>query len=224
MISRRRLLGTAAGAGTLVATRQLLAAAPAAAAPTAVGGPWSRASSANGWRIDPRSAAPFRIAGTTATVTLRRGAVSVILLHIARRWHYEIGPLDTGEGGGVIGYRRNREVSAPFESAYLSGTAISLHPTAYPLGGSEELWPHHRAIVQDILADCRSVVAWGGELSPAAPSHFHIAARPGSRELAQLATELAPGGEQPPGRSGRRPAGAVADPASPARRTLARRR
>ncbi|MDG4770264.1 hypothetical protein [Solwaraspora sp. WMMD792] len=189
MISRRVLLGGAVGTGVLALT-------PTGAA-HATGVAEARNEihevSANGWRIDPAAIAVHRIEGSTASVALRRGPAAGVLLHVARRWHYEIGPVDTGEGGGVAGYAADRVVRTAVESNYLSGTAIALHPTAYPLGGSESLWPHQEAVVRDILADCEGTVVWGGDLSPATASHFHVATRPGDRALARVAVRLGPG-------------------------------
>ncbi|HZM78841.1 MAG TPA: hypothetical protein VFC19_24195 [Candidatus Limnocylindrales bacterium] len=188
MVTRRMLLGGTATAGILTFMPKMVHAA-------------------NGWAINPEAITTHRVPGSAATVDLLPGVTATILIHIARRWHYEIAPLDTGEGGGIAG---------------LSGTAIALHPTAYPPGGSEWLWPHHRAIVVDILADCDGTVLWGGHLSPAAVSHFHIAVPPHSKALAVVAGRLETGRH-----TGfrRQTAGAVADPRSPERqRRLARGR
>lgn len=206
MITRRTLLGATAGAGALALTP-----VPAMAAPQ---------TSANGWTVDPAAIATYRVEGSEASVALRRGPAAVVLLHIARRWHYEIAPLDTGEGGGVVGHTADRPVRAAFESNYLSGTAIALHPTAYPVGGSERLWPHHEAIVRDILVDCDGTVVWGGDLSLATASHFHVVAAPRGSALARVADRLDPGEHAV---SASQTAGAVADPATPERRRRARR-
>jgi hypothetical protein len=215
MVRRRSLLGAAAGAGAF----GLLAAGPAGAAEREAGR-WRGDTSATGWRIDPAAVAAHRVEGSRASVVLRRGEAAAVLLHVARRWHYEIGRLDTGEGGGIAGHATGRDVGADFESNYLSGTAVALYPTAYPLGGGERLWPHHEAIVRDILVDCDGTVVWGGDLLPAKASHFHLAARPGDRALARVGARLGTG-QRPGARS--QTAGAVADPATPARREAARR-
>lgn len=221
MITRRSLLGAAAvGAGALVVADATLAPAGASAAPTTGRRDWTRDVSANGWRIDAAAIGTFRIEGSAASVALRRGAAAVLLLHVARRWHYEIAPLDTGEGGGITGHTARRAIGADFESNHLSGTAVALHPTAYPLGGSEGLWPHQVTIVRDILADCEGTVVWGGDLSPGKSSHFHLAARPGDRTLARVARRLDPAFRV---RARSQTAGTVADPATPARRDKARR-
>ncbi|MFC8193935.1 hypothetical protein ACFUTV_00915 [Streptomyces sp. NPDC057298] len=222
MISRRSLLNAAAGAGVLVVAQGTVLPAAAANAADDPTGPaeWTRKSSSNGWRIDPVAVAVHHVEGTTRSVSLHKGDAAVILLHIARRWHYEIAGIDTGEGGGITAHTTRRTVSAAFESNYLSGTAIALHPRAYPLAGSERLWPHHEAIVRDILVDCEGTVAWGGDLKPAKASHFHIAVRSGDRALARVAEKL----DTSRHREFRaQTAGTVADPAAPGRRVKARR-
>ncbi|GGT02038.1 hypothetical protein [Streptomyces chromofuscus] len=218
MISRRSLLGAAAGAGVLAVASGALATPASAAAPRT--GPWVGDVSANGWRIDPDAVAVHHVEGSAASLGLRRGEVAAVLLHVARRWHYEIAALGTGEGGGVTGHTTRRTVGADFESNHLSGTAIALHPAAYPLKGSEGLWPHQEAIVRDILADCDGTVVWGGDLTPVKVSHFHIAARPGDRVLARVAARLDTSRATV---SRIQTAGTVADPAAPSRRAKARR-
>ncbi|MEU4250225.1 hypothetical protein AB0F15_22720 [Amycolatopsis sp. NPDC026612] len=185
MINRRSLLIAAAGAGTLL----LVPGVPAFAEdkrPTA----------------DPGAIGTHRIEGSSASVAVRSGAAAIVLLHIARRWHYEIGPLGTGEGT---------------VSSFPSGTAIALYPNAYPAGGTERLRPHEELIVRDILADCAGIVTWGGDLDPAAPSHFRLAVGPADAALAHVAGRLDP--NRPPEHRSQLP-GMVADPADPARRAL----
>ena len=212
MISRRSFLGAAAGAGALIL-------APNVPAFAAGAGDWTKDRSTNGWTIEPKAVGPYRIEGSRASVVLRHGVAATVLLHVARRWHYEIASLDLGEGT-VAGYRTDRSVRADFESNYLSGTAIALYPRAYPLGGSERLWPYQETIVRDILADCDATVVWGGDLNPIASSHFHLAAKPADPALRRVADQVDP--NKPPERRAQ-VAGMVADPASPARRTLAGR-
>ncbi|MGW1998223.1 hypothetical protein [Embleya sp. NPDC001921] len=213
MITRRSLL-TAAGAAALVGTPAIAARAEAAARPAAprIG------RSDNGWDIDPSRIATHHIPGTGTSVDLHEDAAA-ILLHVARRWHYEIAPLDTGQGGGITGHVPNpRNPTAGYASNYLSGTALCLHPTAYPAGGSETLWPYQRAIVRDILADCEGTVLWGADLRPVKVSHFHLAAPPGSTAAARLTRRLDTAHHLP---DRARTAGRVTDPAQPERRAKA---
>ncbi|MFC9248965.1 hypothetical protein ACFT7S_34535 [Streptomyces sp. NPDC057136] len=221
MITRRSFIGAAVGTGALALAHGALAPAPAGAAETRTGpARWTGDVSANGWAIDPAAIRSHRVEGAGASAALRGGDAATVLLHIARRWHYEIAPLDTGEGGGITAHSTRRAIRADFESNYLSGTAIALHPTAYPLGGVEGLWPHHEIIVRDILADCAGTVTWGADLTPVKASHFHINAKPGSRTLADVAARLGTG-PHTAFRAGT--AGAVEDPGAPARRVKARR-
>ncbi|MDH6465041.1 hypothetical protein M2302_005242 [Micromonospora sp. A200] len=215
MITRRSLLGVAAAAGVLT-----VAPGVAARASDTNAGRWTEPRSANGWRIGPAAITTYRVEGSSATVALRQGPAATVLLHVARRWHYEIAALDNGEGGGIAGHTGHREIRARYESNHLSGTAIALHPTAYPAGGSERLWPHHEAIVRDILIDCEGTVVWGGDLTPAKASHFHIVGAPGDTALARTAARLDTS-VQTEYRT--QTAGRVADPATPARRAETRR-
>ena len=164
MITRRRLI-TAAGALMLVNGTF-----PAPAASAAAGGPgrreWTGDVSANGWPIGG-GITSHAVQGSSAVASLRDGAAAVVLLHVLRRWHYEIGPVDTGEGGALVTRTTDRAVDADFESNHLSGTAVAVRPAAYPLGGTEGLWPDQELIVRDILLDCAGTVRWGGDLTPA---------------------------------------------------------
>lgn len=217
MITRRRLLGGAAGITGAAALAGLSGTSPAHSAPaqaTASGAKDGK--SANGWTVSSAAIATFTVAGSGRSVSLHSDAAPV-LLYVARRWHYEVLPLTEGTDT-VTGYSTHRMSGIDFESNHLSGTAIALHPGAFPLGAGEGLWPHQEVIVRDILADCEGVVKWGGDLNPVKQSHFHIDVPPSSKELARL-TERFRNWELRPGQG----PGAVADPAAPARRAKARR-
>jgi len=213
MVTRRGLLAATAGAG-------ILAALPGSGAHASATGErkWTGSRSANGWSIDPSAVARFRVEGSAATVALRQGTAATVLLHVARRWHYEIAAVDGGNAGGILGHTTSRTVRASFESNHLSGTAIAVHPAAYPANGTERLATHQEAIVRDILLDCAGIVAWGGDLTPAKAGHFHIVVRPGDAALARVAA-LVRRDTHAPRKS--QTAGAVTDPATPARRTRA---
>ncbi|PZG20089.1 hypothetical protein [Nonomuraea aridisoli] len=220
MITRRRFIAVAAGTGALTLAPGMMPAAVATAGSSKAGSwEWEGDVSANGWPIDPDKISTRTVEGSRAVAALRAGDVAVVLLHVARRWHYEIAPVDTPEGGGITAYTTDRTVGADFESNRLSGTAIAVHPTAYPLRGSEPLWPYQELVVRDILVDCEGTVQWGGDLDPVKVSHFHIAVRPESKALARVARRLRTDHH----RATRPLAGAVADPATPERLSKARR-
>jgi hypothetical protein len=128
---RRRFLTTTVGVvGGLAAAWSVGQAVPAAASADA----------------KPAGATPHVVEGSNATVALLPGATVAVLLHVARRFHYEISPLRAGD-----------LVSDP------SGTALTILPKRFPTGACGGLFPYEEAILRDILADCQGVVRWGGD-------------------------------------------------------------
>lgn len=210
-LTRRAVLLSAGALGAGAALSGVLSGPATAAEPgPAADSEWTARRSDNGWAIDPDALDSFRVEGSPATVRLHRAA-SAVLLHVARRWHYEVVPLHSSRD--VLGHRTDRAVRAAYESNYLSGSAIAL------LGAGDGLWPHQEAIVRDILADCGGVVRWGADLSPATACHFQIDVGPDAKPFTQLTKALRDGAVH---HNGPRP-GAVDDPAAPKRRAEARR-
>lgn len=208
--TRRQVIATGAA---VAAGGVLLADSPAQAAPSTKG--WSSSSSQNGWPVaDAKKTAVARIEGSDAQVTLLAGAASTVLLYVARRFHYEVHPLAPGD---VHGYRTSHAVGAPFESNYLSGTAIEIAPNLYPLGSAGNFFPLQLLTIRDILAECGGVVRWGGDdrTSPK-EGHFQIDVRAGDIRLTDFAQRLT-GWARVPGRG----AGATPDLLDPARRSAA---
>jgi hypothetical protein len=199
--------------GGLAATAVLWGAGTGTA--TAAGETWRGNTSSNGWPIVadvPRR----RIEGAAgAELSLLDGDVATVLLYVARRFSYEI---DTLRPGDVRGHSEERRIAADFESNHLSGTAMAIRPLFYPLGAEKGtgLSAPERIVVQDIIADCEGVVAWGGELNPVKESHFHIDVHPGDERLSLVARRIQ-GWNDTPGRG----AGAV-DAFDPRRRRRAR--
>jgi hypothetical protein len=160
------------------------------------------------------AAAPrHRVEGSNVAVGIVEGDVATILLHVARRYHYELDGLEQAE---LTGHTVDRTVAAAFESNYLSGTAISVRPVVYPLGVEGGFFPQEQVVIRDILADCEGVVRWGGDQAPAKESHFQIDVRPGAVALARVASKIR--GWSSVGDVG---AGAT-DPLAPGRRSAAR--
>ncbi|WP_432068883.1 hypothetical protein [Streptomyces sp. C10-9-1] len=192
-LSRRRVLGAAsslAGAASL----GVLEMAPAAAAvPDSVPGRldktsarWRGSRSANGWEILDE-AALHPIEGSGRSVRLAGGDAATLLLHVARRFHYEIDQLRDGD---VSGHTKSRNIYEPYESNYLSGSAIVIRPYAYPLGVRDGLYPHEQVVVRDILAELDGVIAWGGDLGTPKESHFEIALKPTHPKVRGVARKL----------------------------------
>ncbi|WIV57980.1 twin-arginine translocation signal domain-containing protein [Amycolatopsis nalaikhensis] len=167
-VNRRRFLAGLAVAGGSALIRP---AGFAAAQPTQAGS-WNAPVSRNGWPVVPPGAVRRRrIEGSMADVELLDGDATDLLVHVARRFHYEVRPLTPGD---VTGYRADRGGVTPLESDYLSGTAIALHPQHYPLGVSGGFLPAEVAVIRDILAECGGAVRWGGD-DPRTPKESHFA-------------------------------------------------
>lgn len=184
--SRRQLLLGAAGALTTVALWSGCT-GTAFAAPGPVGSRrWTRAASSNGWPVTD-AVATVTVEGTTCTVDLVPGDVAVVLLHVIRRWSYEIRALVPGD---VTGHRTDRALAVDYESSYLSGTGVAVRAGEYPVGVAGGLFPGERLVVDDILAECGGVVAWGGSAAVPKESHFAVAVRSGDPALAALAATI----------------------------------
>ncbi|MFB6664748.1 hypothetical protein ACFWEB_08220 [Streptomyces parvus] len=175
---------------------------------------WSSAHSANGWPVVER-APEHRVEGAGGTrVSCLGGDVATVLLHLVRRYHYEvraIGPRD------ITGHTTDRVIGPPYESNHLSATAITLFPDLYPAGAKGNVFPQDLATLRDILAELDGVVAWGGDRKHAKESHFQIDVAPGDQNLAEVAARV--------GAWDRRPgagAGVVPDVFATGRRTRAR--
>ncbi|MFI1889720.1 hypothetical protein [Streptomyces jumonjinensis] len=211
--SRRRFVGATGAAAGVAVLGSLGAAGPAAAAAPAASGVWRGNRSANGWPV-LEEAEEFDIEGSGRTVRLAGGDAAVILLHVARRFHYEIDQLRRGD---VHGHTRSRRTRERYESNYLSGTAIAIRPEGYPVGVKGGLYPRELVIVRDILVELDGAVVWGGDLSTPKESHFEIALKPGHPKLKGVARKIQ-GWNDSPGEG----AGAV-DAFEPKRRAQAKK-
>ena len=193
-LSRRQLLSTTvAAAGAVVVGAA--ATAPAQAAPPRPRN-WARSTSQNGWPVvDGAKVASHRVEGSDARITLAVGAVSTVLLHVLRRFHYEVGAVGRGD---LIGHRTTRTVVAAFESNYLSGTAVAIRPNFYPVGSAGNFFTGEMLVIRDILAECDGVVRWGGDdRDQPSEGHFQIDVPPGDARLDRLARTFEEWADQP---------------------------
>ncbi|WP_405777291.1 hypothetical protein [Streptomyces sp. NBC_01538] len=185
-LSRRRFAGATGAVAGAVVLGSVGTAAPASAAVPAPAGGWKGGRSANGWPVLTQ-ATEYDIEGSGQSVRLADGDASVLLLHVARRFHYEIDELRKGD---VHGHRSSGAVRAPYESNHLSGTALAIRPEAYPVGVKGGLYPRELAIVRDILTELDGAVRWGGDFETPKESHFEIALRPGHPKLKGVARKI----------------------------------
>lgn len=179
------LLGGAAATGTFVAFAPGVLEVTARAA----SGEWTSTTTQNGWQVVPSaSVQQLKVQGSDARVALLPGASATVLLHVLRRFHYEVEALQPAE---VIGHRSDRRVGKPFESNHLSGTAVTVHPGRHPVGVSGTLYPLQVRAVRDILLDCQGVVRWGGDdVEHPAEGFFQVDVPPTHPMLAQVTARI----------------------------------
>lgn len=199
----RGIAGVGAGAALVSASGGLLVPAHAAeAAPgagPAAGTPGGFPASLNGWPLADRVNAAQGVwsrpvSGAGFTLDARLGMVETVLVHIVRRWHYEIETLREGE---VVGWRPIGELDAAApESNQASGTAVAIRPDAYVKGVRGGLTKIQRDVVESILDDVGDVVRWGGHDRTPYEALFYVATppsqetRPADRPVAELADKL----------------------------------
>ncbi|MDN5667468.1 MAG: hypothetical protein L0G87_03625 [Renibacterium salmoninarum] len=187
-LTRRGMLGLA-----LATSGALVFPASALAAPANGTTPWNGSTSANGWPV-LTTTPTFRIEGSNESTNLADGDSATVLLYVARRFNYEVDSLRSGD---VTAHTTDRNVAQPYESNYLSGTAIAIRPLLYPVGAGGMFYPNELAVIKDILAELKGVVAWGGDASTPKESHFEIAVRPGDSKLKDAAAKIRGWDEQP---------------------------
>ncbi|MFI1353516.1 hypothetical protein ACH4TV_08025 [Streptomyces sp. NPDC020898] len=187
-LTRRAVLATGVGlAGALWITGTAAGTAQAATDSDT----WDGSTSQNGWNVAASAGSgikTLRIEGSDVSVALREGAAATLLLHVARRFHYEIHPLSSGD---VTGHSTHRKIGPAFESNYLSGTALAIRPLLYPAGVKGGFFPDELIVLRDILADCEGAVRWGGdERGVVKESHFQIDVKPGNALLTKVAAKI----------------------------------
>ncbi|CAM5427505.1 hypothetical protein AB0H45_15185 [Streptomyces atroolivaceus] len=244
-IHRRHVLTTAVGVTTAVSlTSTGLLATPAAAAPrpqplrndelkAALRRVEARRRrlltdrpSAGGWEMqkavdDGGDIVTRDIAGTGLKISVRMGDVQTVLLHVVRRFHYEVDALGLqGEPDPVQGWvppSAVRDSSLP-ESNQASGTAVVIRPGSYPPGarGGFDSW--QRVTIRDIVADTEGVVRWGGEDHRPYEGLFYLTVKPDDARLRRVSTKIRTWGETPGAG-----AGAVPDVTDSSRRRRAAR-
>ncbi|WP_432103421.1 hypothetical protein [Streptomyces sp. bgisy091] len=246
-MSRRGVLTTVAGATTAALTAGAVLAPAAAAAPADTGArPLTNDGlkkalsdlesrrrrlltgrvSGNGWEMQKAVDADGEIVtcpvpGTGLKVALREGDPATLLVHVVRRFHYEIAAIGLpGEPDPVQGWVAPsgvRDSGLP-RSNQASGTAVAIRPGSYPPGVRGGLTEAQRLVVRDIIADTEGLVRWGGDDRPAQEGLFYLVAGPDDRSTARVAAKIR-AWDVTPGLG----AGVVADMTGSARRRRAAR-
>ncbi|MCD7445279.1 hypothetical protein K4B79_44755 [Streptomyces lincolnensis] len=247
-LTRRRTLATAAGVTAAGLVPAGLLATPAAAAPQAPAHPeplrndelkealrrmearrrrvLTGRPSANGWEMEKEidgdgSIRTTEIMGTRGplTVAVRAGDPETVLIHVIRRFHYEVDTLGLpGEPQPVEGWTAPSKVrdSRLPESGRASGTAVVIRPGSYPPGARGNFTAGQVLVIRDILADTEGVVRWGGDDRRPYEGLFHLAVGPDDPRLVSVAARIRAWNETP-GRG----SGVLVDMAQPSRRRRA---
>lgn len=196
-ISRRTVLvgaavaAAAVGAETLVTPFSDAAPVPAPRRDPAPNPAFTGAVSPNGWPVNARSddggsVWQRPVPGTGFPVKVASGAAEVILVHVVRRFHYEIDALGRND---VIGFRAPAGLRGHALN-HASGTAVDIRPGRYPAGVRGGFFPRELAVIRDILAECDGVVRWGGDLRTPDEAHFEIHLPPDHPRVAALAARF----------------------------------
>ncbi|MFB6559597.1 hypothetical protein ACFCYH_12035 [Streptomyces sp. NPDC056400] len=232
-MTRRGLLRRAAGVTIAAAAGPALLSVPTYAVPGPTGNGKTEEASGdgrsgvatgtagpNGWELEKAADAGGAVwtrpvPGTgLAGVAVRMGDVETVLVHVIRRFHYEIDQMKPGE---VIGWRKPGEVRKGLaEVNQASGTAVQIRPGHYPHGARGGFHAVQTAVVRDVLAELEGVVRWGGDDSTPDESLFYLDAPPGDDRLTRVAARLR-GWQEDPARG----AGTHVDVQDPRRRQAA---
>jgi hypothetical protein len=187
-LSRRRFLAAGLLGGTVAAVAAVTQ-SDALAVVLAPGHP-STATTPNGWPVvTPSAVRQLTVQGSDARVAVLPGAVATVLLYVLRRYHYEVDALGAAD---VVGHLNTSPGRAAFEANHLSGTAVTVHPGRHPVGATRTLFPLQLLKVRDILAECDSVVRWGGDdRDHPAEGFFQIDVPAGDPALSRVAAKIA---------------------------------
>jgi hypothetical protein len=165
-----------------------------------------RPTSTNGWELvgKPNDVSPVwtrPVPGTGFGVQVRIGDVETVLVHVVRRFHYEIAALHEGD---VTGWRAPSHVDVEgAEGNQASGTAVTIRHGSYPLGSAGGFFRSELLVIRDILAECDGIVRWSGDDHPPYEALFSIDVPPGDTRLRTLATTLRGWAAEPGAGAGR---------------------
>ncbi|WP_405506437.1 hypothetical protein [Streptomyces purpurascens] len=128
-------------------------------------------------------------------VAVRMGDVETVLVHLVRRFHYEVDALRRGD---VVGWHDPSDVGRGRpESNLASGTAVRIRPGFHPRGARGGFFPGQEVVIRDILAELDGVVRWGGDDRTPDESLFSVDVRPGDQRLARVAARIRGWGLEP---------------------------
>ncbi|TRO59797.1 MULTISPECIES: hypothetical protein [unclassified Streptomyces] len=198
VVRHTAVLGTATlmGGGSVLA----LPAGAAAAGRPGPGDAPKRPTSPNGWELEEKANDVSTVwtrpvPGTGLDVDVRIGDVETVLVHVVRRFHYEIDELRKGDLGGWRAPARVKLTRA--EGNQASGTAVAIRPGSYPPGAEGGFYSPQLMVIRDILAECDGVVRWGGDDDRPYEALFSIDVPPGDKRLTDLVARLRNWADEP---------------------------
>jgi hypothetical protein len=129
--------------------------------------------SQNGYKAgDTSLIAKYTIPGTPITINLRKGDVSVVLLHFAAWFAANIEPLTQADTGG---YNFRPIAGSKTVSNHGSGTAEDLRWRRHPLGAVGTFTAAQAAKIRQQLKYYNGVIRWGGDYTGRKDEmHFEI--------------------------------------------------
>jgi peptidoglycan hydrolase-like protein with peptidoglycan-binding domain len=141
------------------------------------------ATSQNGYKANDSSLIAKYTIARDVTVNIRKGDVSVVLLHFAKWYDNNIEPLTKSDTGGYN--PRNIEGSTTL-SNHASGTAVDLRWNKHPMGKKGTFTTGQTAKIRTQLKFYEGVIRWGGDYSGRI-DEMHYEINKGPAEVARIA-------------------------------------
>ncbi|AGL19489.1 M15 family metallopeptidase [Actinoplanes sp. N902-109] len=144
--------------------------------------------SQNGYRAnDPSLIASYTIPGTSVKIALRKGDVSVVLLHFAAWFNKNIEPLRQSDTGGYV--ERTIRGSSTTLSNHASGTAEDLRWNDHPLGAVGTFTAAEKAKINAQLGYYEGVIRWGANYS-GRKDEMHFEINKGTADVKRVADKI----------------------------------
>lgn len=142
--------------------------------------------SQNGYKAaDPSLIATFTIA-RDVKISLRKGDVSVVLLHFARWYDKNIEQLTPADTGG---YNPRSILGSTVLSNHASGTAEDLRWNKHPRGKHNTFTAGQKEKIEKQLAFYEGAIRWGGNYVSATIDEMHFEINVGASKLATIAAK-----------------------------------
>ena len=140
--------------------------------------------SQNGYKAnDPSLIASYTIA-RDVKINLRKGDVSVVLLHFAKWYDKNIEPLTKSDTGG---YNPRTIEGSKVLSNHASGTAMDLRWQKHPRGKKNTFTAEQKAKIHNQLKFYEGVIRWGEDYVSATIDGMHFEINKGSADVARVA-------------------------------------